>query len=228
VKIDRFIDGSKELMEHCGREGVPHSKPFTAAAQTLVPGQAVSRGGSPDAAQVKAALASTDKRALQTLLDVRCAPEHADVVDEMRKAWRGQGTPGSTLLSDCVVQAVIARCLIQTDSAVPAEKAEMAEATSFLRSAIHSDDVMAVVAAVQGLAIVNAGQDVPSIAEVPHRMPGMLNAVVRILGFTCGDNNLKTIAAIRQKATTQKLRDQIDAVYGSVEPVRKEKCEDSR
>jgi hypothetical protein len=97
-----------------------------------------------------------------------------------------------------------------------------------LRSAIHSDDVMAVVAAVQGLAIVNAGQDVPSIAEVPHRMPGMLNAVVRILGFTCGDNNLKTIAAIRQKATTQKLRDQIDAVYGSVEPVRKEKCEDSR
>lgn len=66
------------------------------------------------------------------------------------------------------------------------------------------------------------------IADVPYRMPGTLNAVVRIVGFTCGDNNLKTIAAIRKAATTPQLRDRIDAVYKRVEAVRKDQCGESK
>ena len=225
VEIDRFIDGSKELMEHCGREGQPNSRSLV--GEVALPGtrQAVPRSPSPDATQVKAALESPkDPKALQTLLDVQCTPEHANVVDEMRRAWLGRGTAGSTLASDPVAQAVMARCLIQADSAVPAEKAEIAEAIGLLRSAIRSDDVMAVVAAVEGLAIVSDDEDVPRIAEVPRRIPALLNHVVRIVGFTCGASNLKTLALMRKEAATEEVRDRIDAVYKHVEPVREQTC----
>jgi hypothetical protein len=225
VEIDRFVDGSKELMEHCGREGMSSSKAFV--GEVALPGtsHAVPRARLPDATQVKAALGSSrDPKALQTLLDVQCTPEHADVVDEMRKAWRGRGTAGSTLVSDPVAQAVMARCLIQADSAVPAKKAEIMEATAILRSAVHSDDVMAVVAAVEGLAIVGADEDVTRIAEVARRVPALLNHVVRIVGFTCGANNLKTLALMHKEAATEQVRDRIDTVYKRVEPVREQTC----
>jgi hypothetical protein len=225
VEIDRFIDDSKELMEHCEHEGLPSSKSFV--GEVALPGtrQAVPRSPSPDATQVKAALESSkDPKALQTLLDVQCTPEHADLVDEMRKGRRGRGTAGSTLASDPVAQAVMARCLIQADSAVSAGTAEIAEAISLLRSAMHSDDVMAVVAAVEGLAIVSDDEDVSRIAEVPRRMPALLNHVVRIIGFTCGANNLKTLALMRKEAVSRQVRDRIDAVYKGVEPVREQTC----
>jgi hypothetical protein len=51
---------------------------------------------------------------------------------------------------------------------------------------------------------------------------------VRIVGFTCGDNNLKTIAAIRKAATTPQLRDRIDAVYKHAEAGRNEQCGESK
>ncbi len=225
VEIDRFIDGSKELMEHCGHQGPPGSTSFGGAV--TVPGtrQAAPRSPSPDPTQVKAALGSSkDPKALQTLLDVQCTPERGDAVDEMRKAWRRRDTAGSSLASDPVAQAVMARCLIQADSVVRAEKSEIAEATGLLRSAIHSDDAMAVVAAVQGLAIVGADEDVTRMAEVPRRVPALLNHVVRIVGFTCGANNLKALALMRKEAATQQVRDRIDAVYKGVEPVREQTC----
>lgn len=142
----------------------------------------------------------------------------------MRKGWRGRGTGGSALVSDPVAQAVMARCLIQADSAVAAEKTEIAEATGVLRSVIRSDDAMAVVAAVEGLAIVGAQEDVTRIAEVPRRTPALLNHVVRIVGFTCGANNLKTLALMRKEAVSRQVRDRIDAVYQHVEPVREQTC----
>jgi hypothetical protein len=225
VEIDRFIDGSKELMEHCGHEGL--LRPTSFVGEVALPGthQAVPRSSSPDATQVKAALGSVkDPKALQTLLDVQCTPEHGDAVNEMRKALRGRGAEDSSLVSDPVAQAVIARCLIQADSAAPTDKAEMAMATRILRSAIHSDDVMAVVAAVEGLAIIGADEDVTRIAEVPRRIPGLLNHVVRVVGFTCGTTNLKTLALIRKEAMTEQMRDRTDAVYKTVEPVREQTC----
>jgi hypothetical protein len=225
VEIDRFVNGSKELMEHCEREGVPHSKSFV--GEVTLPGtrQAVPRSGSPDATQVKAALGSPkDSKALQTLLDVQCTPEHADVVDAMRQAWRGRGTAGGTEVPDPVARAVIARCLIQADFAVPADESEIREAAGFLRSSIHRDDVMAVVAAVEGLAVVGAAEDVERIAEVPQRVPALLNHVVRIVGFTCGTNNLKTLALMRKQAASDKVRDQIYTVYKRVKPVREQTC----
>ena len=130
VEIDRFIDGSKELMEHCGHQGPPGSTSF--GGEVTVPGtrQAALRSPSPDPTQVKAALGSSkDPKALQTLLDVQCTPERGDAVDEMRKAWRRRDTAGSSLASDPVAQAVMARCLIQADSVARAEKSEIAEAT---------------------------------------------------------------------------------------------------
>ena len=225
IEIDRWVDGSQEVIEHCGRERLPSAKSFV--GEVALPGtrQAVSRSGSPDAIHVKAALESAkDAKALQTLLDVRCTSVHADAVDEIRKAWRVRGTAGNTLVSDPVAQAVMARCLIQVDSAVPAEKAEITEATRFLRSAIHSDDAMAVVAAVEGLAIVSAAEDIARIADVPRRIPALLNHIVRIVGFTCGANNLKTLALMRKEAATEQLRERIDAVYKHVEPVREQTC----
>jgi hypothetical protein len=225
VEIDRFIDGSKELFEHCGHDGSSSSASFV--GEVALPGthQAVPRNGSPDATQVKAALGSSkDPMALQTLLDVQCTPEHGDAVNEMRKALRGRRAEDSSLVSDPVAQAVMASCLIEVDSAAPTENAETAGATRILRFAIHSDDVMAVVAAVQGLAIIGADEDVPRIAEVPRRIPGLLNHVVRLVGFTCGTTNLKTLALIRKEAATEQMRDRIDTVYRTVEPVREQRC----
>jgi hypothetical protein len=119
---------------------------------------------------------------------------------------------------------VIARCLIQADSAATGEKAEIAEATVTLRSAILSNNVMSMVAAVEGLAIVGANEDLARIAEVPRRNRELLNWTVRVVGFTCGKNNLKTIALIRKEAMTERVRDQIDAVYRRVKPGREETC----
>jgi hypothetical protein len=79
---------------------------------------------------------------------------------------------------------------------------------------------MAVVAAVQGLAIIGADEDVTRIAEVPRCIPGLLNHVVRLVGFTCRTTNLKTLALIRKEAAAEQMRDRIDAVYKRVEPVR--------
>jgi hypothetical protein len=218
VEIDRFIDGSKELMEHCGHEG--RSTSMAIVGKVVVP-----RDASPDAMQVKVALGSSkDTKALQTLLDVRCTPDHANAVDAMRQGWRGRSTADGGLVSDPVAQAVIARCLIQADSAARLKNVEIAEATGFLRSAVHSDDVMTAIAAVQGLAIVGADEDVNRIAEVPRRVPALLNEVVRVVGFTCGENNLKTLALIRKQATTETLRERIDAVYKRVEPAREQNC----
>jgi hypothetical protein len=160
TEIDRFVDGSKELMEHCGREGAASSESFV--GKVALPGtrQAVPRSGPPDATQAKAALGSSiDPKALQTLLDVQCTPEHADVVDAMRQAWRGRGTADGGLVSDPVAQAVIAR-----------------------------------------------------------------NEVVRIVGFTCGANNLKTLALMRKEAATEQVRDRIDAVYKRIALFREQTC----
>jgi hypothetical protein len=180
------------------------------------------RRQSSNAIRVKAALESPDpKQALQVLLDLSCNAENSDAVGEMRQAWRDRISPAATgTVRDPVVQAVIARCLIEVDARLQSDKVEMAEATTVLRSALHGDDVMGVLAAVEGLAILNSDQDVKDIADVPYRMPGTLNAVVRIVGFTCGDNNLKTISAIRKAATTPQLRDRIDAVYKHAEAGR--------
>jgi hypothetical protein len=62
------------------------------------------------------------------------------------------------------------------------------------------------------------------IAEVPRRVPALLNSAVRIVGFTCGTNNLKTLALMRKEAATEQVRDQIDTVYKHVEPVREQTC----
>src|ERR1700722_11675408 len=58
VEIDRFIDGSQELMEHCGHQGPLGSPSFV--GEVALPGtrQALPRSPSPDATQVKAALGS--------------------------------------------------------------------------------------------------------------------------------------------------------------------------
>jgi hypothetical protein len=188
------------------------------------------RKQSSNATQVKAALESPDpKRALQVLMDLSCNAENSDAVAEMRQAWRVRHSPAATgTVRDPVVQAVIARCLIEVDARLQSDKVEMADATTVLRSALHGDDVMGVLAAVEGLAILNSDQDVKDIADVPYRMPGTLNAVVRIVGFTCGDSNLKTIAAIRKAATTPQLRDRIDAVYKHAEARRNEQCGESK
>jgi hypothetical protein len=83
---------------------------------------------------------------------------------------------------------------------------------------------MAVVAAVEGLAIIGADEDVTRIAEVPRRIPALLNHVVRIVGFTCGANNLRALALMRKEAATEQVRDRIDTVYQHVEPVREQTC----
>jgi hypothetical protein len=185
---------------------------------------------SSNAIQVKAALESPDpKRALQVLLDLSCNAENSDAIGEMRQAWRDRHSPAATeTVRDPVIQAVIARCLIEVDARLQSDRVEIADATTVLRSALHGDDVMGVLAAVEGLAILNSDQDVKDIADVPHRMPGALNAVVRIVGFTCGNNNLKTIAAIRKAAATRQLRDRIDAVYKHAEAGRNEQCGESK
>jgi hypothetical protein len=218
AEIGRFIDGSQGLMEHCGPNGRASSKAFV--GEVVLP-----QGRFPDAKQVKAALESEkDPKAIQTLLDVSCTADHADAVGEMRNAWRARDTTVGTLVSDPVAQAVIARCLIQVDSAASAAKTEIAEATATLRSAIHSDNVMSIVAAVEGLAIVGADEDVERIAGVPRRNLELLNWTVRVVGFTCGKNNLKTLALIRKEAITEKVRDQIEAVYRRIKPAREQTC----
>jgi hypothetical protein len=183
-----------------------------------------------NATQVKAALESPDpKRALQVLLDLSCNAGNSDAVGEMRQAWRDRHSPTATgTVRDPVAQAVIARCLIEVDARLQSDKVEMVDATTVLRSALHGDDAMGVIVAVQGLAIVNSDQDVKDIADVAYRIPGMLNAVVGILGSTCGDNNVKTIAAIRKAATTPQLRDRIDAVHKHAEAGRNEQCGESK
>jgi hypothetical protein len=45
-----------------------------------------------------------------------------------------------------------------------------------------------------------ADQDVKRIAHLPKRVPWLLISGVRFVGFTCGANNLKTIALIRKEA----------------------------
>ena len=224
--IDKYMaePGVQDLPDVCSGKKVRIPQSVIAKAMNLPPVTEF-RHQSSNATQVKAALDSPDpNRGLQTLLDVQCTPEHAGVVDEIRKAWRGRGTPGNTLVSDRTAQAVIARCLIQADFAVTAEKAEITEAASILRSAIHGDDVMAVMVAVDGLAIIGADEDVARIAEVPRRIPTALNAVVRSVGFTCGASNLKTLALMRKEAATDEMRDRIDAVYKHVEPTREQTC----
>jgi len=202
---------------------VPQS--VIAKAMTLPPVMEF-RNQSSNAIQVKAALESPDpKRAVQVLLDLSCNAENSDAVAEMRQVWRGRHSPAATgTVRDPVIQAVIARCLIKVDARLQSDRVEIADATTVLRSALHGDDVMGVLAAVEGLVILNSDQDVKDIADVPYRMPGTLNAVVRIVGFACGDNNLKTIAAIRKAATTRQLRDRIDAVYKHAEAGRNEQC----
>jgi hypothetical protein len=219
VEIERFIAGSKELMEHCEHSNGSSPRTFTAEALITRSDSGVPRSGSPDAAHVRSALESPkDKSALQTLLDVQCTADHADAVDEMRRAWRGRDT------LDLVVQAVIARCLVEVDSLVSAQKSEVREAAVVLRSAIHDSNAMAVVAAVEGLAIIGADEDVERIAAVPRRLPGSLNWTIRMVGFRCGANNLRTLALIRKRAATDQVRDQIDAVYKHVRPVREQTC----
>ena len=206
---------------------VPQS--VIAKAMTLPPVMEF-RNQSSNAIQVKAALESPDpKRAVQVLLDLSCNAENSDAVAEMRQVWRGRHSPAATgTVRDPVIQAVIARCLIKVDARLQSDRVEIADATTVLRSALHGDDVMGVLAAVEGLAILNSYQDVKDIADVPYRIPGTLNAVVRIVGFACGDNNLKTIAAIRKAATTPQLRDRIDAVYKHAGAGRNEQCGESK
>jgi hypothetical protein len=52
----------------------------------------------------------------------------------------------------------------------------------------------------------------------------LLSSTLRIVGFTCGASNLKTLALMRQQAATETVREQIDMVYKAVEPVREETC----
>ncbi len=185
----------------------------------------------PTAAQVRAALdAPYAKPSLHVLLTVGCAPGPSDAVDEMRRAWHERNSPdaGATM-RDPVAQAVIASCLIT--AAVPSERVttDTVEAATLLRTSIRSNDVTAVMAAVTGLASVHANEDVERIADVPRRMPSMLNSVIRCVGFTCGANNLKTLAVIREELTTETLRDQFDAEYKRVEEVRRQQgCEDAK
>jgi hypothetical protein len=222
--IDRFL--IEQPPNQCDNNGRLVPKQFTGMVTGPPASQGMRPSEPPNASQVRAALDSPQaKPVLQVLLDVRCTPEHAEAVGEMRRAWRGRASPDATgTIRDPVAQAVIANCLIQADASFKPASPETFEATKLLRTAIPSNDVMTVLAAVQGLAIIGADQDVMSIAKVPQRMPDLLNSIVRIVGFTCGASNLKVIAAIRKEAATQQLRERVDTVYSHVEPVREETC----
>jgi hypothetical protein len=212
VEIDRFMADTKELPAHCGRDGRASSNAFV--GKVVVPPDR-----SPDATQMNAALENLKgPKALQTLLDLQCTADHADAVEEMRKAWQRHGSLGM------VVQAVIAKCLIEADVVGSPRQSEVGEAAVVLRRAIHDADAMSVLMAVKGLALVGADEDIAEIAEVPRRIPGSLNAVVRALGYACGASNLNTIALMREQAGTGPIREQIDTVYQRIEPVREQKC----
>jgi hypothetical protein len=223
--IDAYMaqPGVQDQAEVCAgkKRRVPQS--IVAKAMNVPPAtQPIDR--SPDATQVMAALNSRNgKGVLQVLLDVQCTPENADAVGEMRPAWHDRESANAGTIRDPSAQAIVARCLIEADHAT-GSVAELVEAANLLRSAIGGADAMAVLAAVQGLAIIDADQDIRRIAGVPKRNPWLLNSVVRIVGFRCGANNLNTLALIRKEAATQQVRDQIDAVYKHVEPVREGQC----
>jgi hypothetical protein len=225
--IDKFMAESvvREQSDAChgNKARVPQS---VITEATNVPPVTEFGKQSSNAIQVKTALELlAPKRALQVLLDLSCDDENIGAVAEMRQAWHDRNSPAATgTVRDPIIQAVIARCLIEIDSRVQSDRVEIADATTVLRSALLGDDVMGVLAAVEGLAVLNSDQDVNGIADVPYHIPGTLNAVVRIVGFTCGDKNSKTIAAIRKSASTLQLRDQIDAVYKPVEAWRNEHC----
>ena len=229
--LDKFMAEPmlRDQAEVCSGKKTLVPQSVIAKAMTLPPVTEFRQQRS-SANQVKTALESPDpKGALQVLLDLSCNAQNSDAVAEMRQAWRDRLSLAATgTVRDPIIQAVIARCLIQVDARLQSDRVEIADAATVLRSALHGDDVMGVLAAVEGLAILNSDQDVKDIADVPYRMPGTLNAVVRIVGFTCGDNNLKTIAAIRKAATTPQLRDRIDAVYKHAEAGRNEQCGESK
>lgn len=176
--------------------------------------------------QVKEALDTQPPQpALRLLLRAPCAASDAAVIGEMRNAWLERDSPNASAAErDPVIQAVIARCLIQADITSRPLTQEVRDAASLLRTAILGNEVMAVVAAVEGLAIINAEPDVGLIAGVPKRIPALLNHVIKVVGYTCGANNLKTIALIRREAATEALRARIDLVYSRVEPVRLQTC----
>jgi hypothetical protein len=231
--IDSFLAESKDLCNRKGPLGPRQmNAPIAPAPNTALP------LSEPDAAQVRAALDAPygkpslpyAKPSLQVLLAVQCTPELSDAVEEMRRAWHERNSPGaSDTLQDPVAQAIIASCLIT--AAGPSERVtpDTVDAATLLRASIRSNDAMAVMNAVKGLAFLNANEDVGTIADVPRRMPSLLNAVIRFVGFTCGANNMRTLALIREELTTEMLRDQFDAVYKDVAEVRKQKrCADER
>jgi hypothetical protein len=157
--MDKFMaePSFRDQSEVCS--GKKASVPQSGIAKAMnLPSVTEFRRQSSNATQVKAALESPDpKRALQVLLDLSCNAENSDAVGEMRQAWRDRISPAATgTVRDPVVQAVIARCLIEVDARLQSDKVEMAEATTALRSALHGDDVMGVLAAVEGSAILNS------------------------------------------------------------------------
>lgn len=220
AEIDRFVEQTKDVCTFKDHPGIP-----TLGRQTI-PSPPPRQDDPPSAAQLRVTLASADpKSAHQPLLDARCTPANADVVAEMRRAWDERGSPrASATVQDPLIQAVIARCLIQADYPANSANAEIVDAAGLLRRAIRSDDIMTMLVSVEGLAIVGADEDVQPIVDVVRRVPSSLNGVVRFLGYQCGASNLKTIAAIRAEESGQARRDQLDAVYSRIAPVREQRC----
>jgi hypothetical protein len=224
--IERFLTESADLCNHKGQSAGVVPPPAPAVAL---------RSSGPDAAQARAALDSAytkptlpyAKPSLQVLIAVQCTQGPTDAVEEMRRAWHERDSPGaSDTMRDPVGQAIVAACLIQADASSERSGPDTSDAATLLRTSIRSNDMMAVMAAIKGLASLNADEDIARIADATKRMPGLLNSVIRIVGFTCGANNLKTLAVIRRELTTDQLRGQFDAIYKKVEEVRHQnRCE---
>lgn len=240
AEIDQFVE---QLKDHCS--GIDHSMPPTFVGQVILsPPVRQDEPPAPEAgrewghahiletlapeyaAHIRDALASPDPSSVrQQLSKAFCSSEHTDVVTEMRRAWEARNSPGaSATMRDPRIQVIVARCIVQADYPANLSDPDLADALGLLRQAIRSDDIGVMIDAVSGLAIIGADEDSQSIVEVVHRVPSSLNGVVMFLGYQCGASNLKTIAAIREGESTRERREQLDAVYSRIAPVREQTC----
>jgi hypothetical protein len=165
------------------------------------------------------------KSARRLLADLHCNPKMSEQVAAVRQAWHGLGGTLSTeVTQDDHIQAVMAECLIEAQPPNAATDPDIDSAVAFLRTAVHSDNIIDALVAGEGLIHYGDPRDNQSIVDIAVREPKMTTFLATVLIYNCSPNAARTLQLMREQARDPTMKKRLEAAISRAEPDHQEKC----
>jgi hypothetical protein len=164
----------------------------------------------PSAADLTAALRSSDAASAAELLRAVQCHRNSDVVREVIAAWAERDSFTSTqAMHDPLVRTSVATCVLESTLGIDLPPRFVTSAGAELRQALQGSDLGRASEALQAMSIIATPQDIQTIATLGLRQSDLAIAAARALADTCGPQAAAALGRIAAQYPDGRLSQRI-------------------